>query len=134
MKNIVLLVFLFTTTLQLFAQTDSIALKTEIAFADAKHFRINKQIFKVCRKKLATETSDYFKPNEVGIQNKSLLQDSDYVKAYKIAAYNRTLRQIKLNKTIIITGGIVIVGIVALYVLIIKALGSAFSDIGSTIS
>jgi len=134
MKNIVLLVFLFSTTLQLFAQTDSIALKTEIAFADAKHFRINKQIFKACRKKLATETSDYFKPNEVGIQNKSLLQDSDYVKAYKIAAYNRTLRQIKLNKTIIITGGIVIVGIVALYVLIIKALGSAFSDIGSTIS
>lgn len=86
------------------------------------------------QKKLATETSDYFKPNEVGIQNKSLLQDSDYVKAYKITAYNRTLRQIKLNKTIIITGGIVIVGIVALYVLIIKALGSAFSDIGSTIS
>ena len=58
----------------------------KVARADAKSFRLDDAIWNKYRHRLPA-TSDYFKPNEVNSKNSALLTDSDYVGAYRKAAF-----------------------------------------------
>lgn len=67
------------------AQRDSVI---KAARADAKSFKLDDTIWKKYRRRLPA-TSDYFKPNETNSKNITLITDSDYVNAYRMAAYKR---------------------------------------------
>jgi len=111
MKKIILLVFLFSLTLQLFAQTDSLKI-LKIAEADAQHFKLDKQTWKAYRKHQVGYTSDYFKPNNLNTTHPELLTDSVFVRDFREAAYRKTTRHRTVGHYILVGGGIYIGAIV----------------------
>jgi hypothetical protein len=128
MKNIILLLLLsFVPTVQLFAQKaqpDSVTIKIELAKADARHFRPNKQIRTARKNRLLLNSSDYFMPTANTVSNSKLLTDSVYVKAFKDAAYNRSIHNGKTSYYAVVSaeiiGGALVAG--ALLILAFKAL------------
>lgn len=91
--KLLLLLFSLIPTFQLLAQEigiDSTALKAKLVKIDIRHFYLNKQDWKDCKKQHFKPTSDYFKPNTTNVSNPDLLSDSVYVEAYRIAAFKKT--------------------------------------------
>lgn len=134
MRVVTFLLLIFIMSGQLYAQeirSDSLEIKRKIAFSDGKYFKPTKQIRKAYRNRMLTNTSDYFNPTVQTVSNSALLKDSIYMKSYKNAAYNNSVRNIRLNRTIIISGSIIIAGAVAVVVIIVKlvdAFASALAD------
>lgn len=119
---------------QLYAQeirSDSLEIKRKIAFSDGKYFKPTKQIRKAYRQHVLHNTSDYFSPTIQKVSKSDFLKDSAYVKYFKNAAYEYSVRKIKLNRKII-TGSIIIAGLVALPFVVVKGLNSLLSDVRST--
>jgi hypothetical protein len=110
MKNLILfLVFTFVALIAAHAQSvqsDSIALKVKIAQKDAKKFRLDNQRWLEYRKRHIDYTSDYFKPDETTVSDPTLLLDSSYVKAYRVAAYKKNMKRRTVGHYILIGGGI----------------------------
>lgn len=132
--KLIILLFLITATLPLFAQEvqiDSIKIK-KIAVTDADNkFKISKSVRQAYRQKQLSSTSDYFKPTFYTTSNPKLLNDSNYVKKFRYTAFESTVDQIKLNRTKLIVVGAVVVGVVATVVIIVKIvekIGDAFAD------
>ncbi|MVN20701.1 hypothetical protein [Mucilaginibacter arboris] len=96
MKIIFLLFSLsFTSISVLLAQdTSTDYTKAKLVKNDIRHFYLNKQDWKACRKQNFKPTSDYFKPNEGNVSNPALLSDSDYVQAYRSAALKKPNRNV----------------------------------------
>ncbi len=65
----------------------------KIAQSDAKKFRLNKADMKRFRKDRRNSNSDFFKPAKNSVSDTTLLADSVYVKAYRLAAYNKTRKR-----------------------------------------
>ena len=65
----------------------------KIAQSDAKKFRLNKADMKKFRKDRRNSNSDFFKPAKNSVSDTTLLADSVYVKAYRMAAYNKTRKR-----------------------------------------
>ncbi len=110
MKLLSVLVLIFLTSISfLFAQsvkTDSTVFKTKIATEDAKHFKLDKQIWQANRKAGFDPTSDYFKPNTTNAAHPEWLTDSVYVKAYRNAAYRKNLKRRTTGHYFLVGGGI----------------------------
>ncbi len=129
MKSLLLLILLsLASIVQLFEQAvkpDSVTLKTKIAIADAKRFKLDKQTWKAYRKHQIGYTSDYFKPTNINTTNYNFLTDSVYVKAFREAAFKKAVRRSTIRHYII-TGVkqevIVTIGIAAFFYIIISAL------------
>ena len=98
----------------------------EVARADARSFRLDDAIWKKYRHRLPV-TSDYFKPNETNSRNITLLTDSDYVYAYRKAAFKRNKhRHTPWHYVLIgssIAAGIVILGLTAIIIYVGPQLG-----------
>ncbi len=115
MKIIILILLLFDLTSNLFAQdkkTDSTVLKAKFAISDAKHFKLDKQVWKAYRKHGINYTSDYFKPTTINTAHSELLTDSVYVKAFREAAYKKTTRKRTFGHYVLVGGGIYVAAIV----------------------
>jgi hypothetical protein len=65
----------------------------KVAQADAGKFRLNDADLKNFRKNRRNATSDYFKPVKANVSDTTLLADSEYVKAYRTIAYNKTRKR-----------------------------------------
>ncbi len=137
MKRIILLLLLLLTiNLQLVAQVEKIdtsAVKRKIAFTDGRNFKPTKQIRKAYRNHVLTNTSNYFNPTIQTVSNSGFLKDSVYVKSYKNAAYNNSVRNIKLNRTIIIGGSVIIAGAVVVVVIIVKLVDALADSITKSV-
>lgn len=123
MRVVPFLLLIFIMSGRLYAQeirSDSLEIKRKIAFSDGKYFKSTKQIRKAYRKHTLSNTSDYFNPTNKSVSNSDLLKDSTFVQAYKQAAYNNSVKNIKIDRTIIIGGSIIIAGAIAVAVIIIK--------------
>lgn len=135
MKVVTLFILFLIICSQLYAQEihiDSSEIKRKIAISDGKYFKPTKQIRKAYRNRTLTNTSDYFNPTAQTVSNSALLKDSAYVNSFKKAAYKNSVRKIKVNRRII-TGIIVIAGLVALPFVVVKGLNSLLSDARSTL-
>lgn len=100
------------------------SLMVEIANTDVKTFKLNGNKLKQFRVHHFSPSSDYFKPTPVNTSDTSLLKDSTYIKAFKQAAYNKTLHRRTTGHYVLIIGSIAI-GVT----LIIAAItGSALSN------
>jgi hypothetical protein len=91
----------------------------EIANADAKNFKLDRNTMGKFRERHFPNTSDHFKPTATMVSDTSLLKDSAYVKAFKMAAYQKTLHRRTTGHHVLIIGSIavavvVIVGVIAL--------------------
>ena len=75
---------------------------------DAKNFRFNEGNKKAIIKNLHNPESDYFKPTSMYVSQSSLLNDSLYVKTFKIYA-NKKIRSRRTTKTLLFVGGGVII-------------------------
>jgi len=137
MKKILIVSMLLVvcSAVSLFAQDikrDSII---KIAMADAENFELNKkdmEKFRIDRRdqllgmhdpskmfdrnyreQVRTQkvdyTSDYFKPTKAMVSDSTLLTDSVYVKAFRDAAYNKTLKKRTAGHYIAIFGSIAVV-------------------------
>jgi hypothetical protein len=98
---------------------------TKAARADAKSFRLDSEIWKKYKHRLPA-TSDYFKPSEANSKNAALLADSDYVGAYRKAAFNRNKHRHTPWHYVLIGGsvatGIAILGLAAIIIFIVPHL------------
>ncbi len=98
----------------------------KVARADAKSFRLDDAIWNKYRHRLPA-TSDYFKPNETQLKNSALLTDSDYVHAYRKAAFKRNKHRHTPWHYILIAGsiatGIVILSLTAIIIYVGPQLG-----------
>lgn len=91
-----LLLLVLFSSFQLAAQNlkaDSTIIKTKIAIADARYFKISKQAWKAYKKHQFIYSSDYFRPTAINTDHVELLTDSIYVKAFKKAAYQKTSKR-----------------------------------------
>ena len=82
----IFIIFLFIVAPAAMCQltkSDSVKIK---ANKDASHFKLDDVTWKKYKHTLP-QTSDYFKPTSVSTANDNLLKDSDYVTAYRTAAY-----------------------------------------------
>lgn len=99
---------------------------TKAARADAKSFKLDDAIWKKYRHRLPA-TSDYFKPSEANSKNAALLADSDYVDAYRKAAFKRNKHRHTPWHYVLIGGsvatGIVILGLTAIIIYVGPQLG-----------
>ena len=74
-------------------QTLSADSLTQLVNADVKSFKLNKADFKIFRKDRSKKYSDWFKPVKGNVSDTALLADSAYVKAFRNAAYYKTLKR-----------------------------------------
>ncbi|MGF7038820.1 hypothetical protein [Mucilaginibacter lappiensis] len=91
----------------------------EIANTDAKRFKLDHNTMGQFRAHHFPNTSDHFKPTASMVSDTSLLKDSAYIKAFKMAAYQKTLHRRTTGHHVLIIGSIavavvVIVGVIAL--------------------
>lgn len=96
MKKILLLFLIIGSAIHILAQninTDSTVSKTKIAAEDAKHFKLDKQVWRTNRKAGFDPSSDYFKPNTTNTTHPEWLTDSVYVRAFRNAAYRKNLKR-----------------------------------------
>jgi hypothetical protein len=89
------------------AETDS-AHTAGIASHDAFSFRLKHSDYKKFTSEHFPASSDYFKPTDRYASNAALLNDSAYVKTFRLAAYNKALHQKAhtAGHTLLIGGGI----------------------------
>jgi hypothetical protein len=97
----------------------------KVARADAKSFKLDDAIWKKYRHRLPA-TSDYFKPSEANFKNGALLADSDYVGAYRKAAFKKNKHRHTSWHYVLIGGsvatGIAILGLAAIIIFIVPHL------------
>ncbi len=65
----------------------------QTAKEDAEIFKLPPDVLKRFKAAHFAKTSDYFKPTKQYASNYALLNDSDYVQAFRKAAYNESLHQ-----------------------------------------
>ncbi len=109
------------------ADTTRITVTAEqTAREDVKIFKLPPDVLKRFKAAHFPKTSDYFKPTKQYASNYALLNDSDYVQAFRKAAYNRSLRQpLHPTGTFFIIFGSVVGGIA-----LIMALLASFVNLG----
>jgi|GEM_PF-5126898 len=115
---LIALIFLFLSIKAQGLQKDSVAI-ISAAKQDAKNFMYNKANKKAVLRNLHNPASDYFKPS-ANTSNVSLLNDSLYVKTFKIYAVKH-IRARRTTKTLLFVGG----GVVIFFGLIVAALVAA---------
>jgi hypothetical protein len=98
----------------------------EIASADTKNFKLDQNAMGQFRAHHFPNTSDHFKPTASTVSDTSLLKDSAYVKAFKMAAYKKTLHRRTTGHHVLIAGSILVVALLALG----YAVGSGFANMG----
>ncbi len=141
--SLLLLVFVVGNVFAQSIKKDSII---KIATADAQNFQLNKsdlEKFRIDRRDQLVQmhkpskmfdrnyqeqvrtqkvdyTSDYFKPTKATVSDSTLLTDSVYVKAFREAAYNKTLKRRTAGHYIAVYGSIAtgVVGFIGLVVLL----------------
>lgn len=123
MKNLLLLFLMLGSAIRVSAQEtkiDSVAFKTKIATEDAKHFKLDKQVWQVNRRAGFDPSSDYFKPNATNAAHPGWLTDSAYVKAYRNAAYRKNLKRRTTGHYFLVGGGIYVaaLGISSLIIIV----------------
>jgi len=110
MLKMLIISFVFLNlSITLNAQTLSKDSIIKIALADTRNFKLNKEELKQFRKTGKNGNSDLFKPKAATVSNAKLLTDSDYVTAYRIAAYNKTVKRHTLGHSFL-TGGLIYIG------------------------
>ncbi|RYY07109.1 MAG: hypothetical protein EOP43_04225 [Sphingobacteriaceae bacterium] len=127
--TLILFLLLLITKSFLLAQkvkTDSTSIKTKIAVSDAKHFRLNKQLWQANKKNGFDPTSDHFKPATTNTTHPEWLTDSVYVKAYRIAAFKKNIRRRTTGHYFLVGGGIYAGAIVIGTVVMVAGLALGF--------
>jgi len=110
----------------LLAQTSHKDSVTEIARADTKSFMLNKEDLKTFRRLGPKRRfSDLFKPNAANVSNIKLLNDSDYVQAYRHMAFIKTRKRHSAGHYILIIGSS-IVGAVVIISIIVLSTGAIY--------
>jgi hypothetical protein len=122
---IISLVLISAASNNLIAQTASKDSLIKIAQADVKYFKLNSEDFTIFRKNKGNYTSDFFKPKVGAVSDTLLLKDSVYVKAYRQAAYNKSLKKRTVGHYMLVGGAVyvgvtVVVAIVALFIVLSK--------------
>ena len=91
------------------AQTSHKDSVTEIATADTKSFILNKEDLKAFRRLGPKRRfSDLFKPKATNVSDIRLLNDSDYVKAYRHIAFIKTRKRHSAGHYILIIGSSIV--------------------------
>lgn len=119
MRVVTFLLLIFIMFGQLYAQeirSDSLEIKRKIASYDAKHFKLDKKVWKAFRKHNFAYTSDYFKPNIVNVSDPNLLTDSAYVKAFRVVAHKKTTKRHTTGHYFLVGGGIYVVCTIVLII------------------
>ena len=98
----------------------------EIANADAKNFKLDGNAMGQFRARHFPNTSDHFKPTALMVSDTSLLKDSAYVKAFKMAAYQKTLHRRTTGHHVLIAGSILVVALLVIGYIA----GSGFGNMG----
>jgi hypothetical protein len=96
----------FSTNAQTISRDSAMA---ERANTDVKGFKLDANTFKQFKARHFAYTSDHFKPTGSIASDTSLLKDSAYVKAFKMAAYKKTLHRRTTGHYVLIVGSIVVV-------------------------
>jgi hypothetical protein len=103
--SLLILVFCSTSAIcQQLIKNDSLMLIKQ-AKADSKRFKLEKSAWKKYKHSLP-ETSDYFKPNVIEVKDANLLNDSTYVKTYRLEAYKQNNKRRTLGHYFLVGGGI----------------------------
>lgn len=91
----------------------------EMANSDVKSFQLERSTWKRFKEHHFPGSSDYFKPTRLNSSDTSLLNDSTYVKAFRAAAYKKTLhRRTAGHKTLLIGGiSLAVIAVVSLIIL-----------------
>jgi len=99
---------------------------TKAARIDAKNFRLDDAIWKTYRHKLPA-TSDYFKPDASKVKDTTLLSDSAYVDAYRLAAFKRNKHRHTPWHYVLVGGsiavGVAIVAVAGILIFIAPTMG-----------
>jgi hypothetical protein len=115
-----LILIAFLPALAQNSRTDSLK---KIAKKDVRSFKLSKEDFKNFKQTRASPQAEYFKPNPVNISNPALTNDSGYVAAYRLAAYDKA--KSTRSNTHYVLKGVEIIGISVLAaVFIALSLGS----------
>jgi hypothetical protein len=104
-----------------FCQTPHRDSLIKAAKADAKSFRVDHATWKKYKRKLPS-TSDHFKPIEGRQENRTLIADSIYVKAYRQAAYQKNKHRRTPWHYVLVGGSILGTGYVALVIYIVSTI------------
>jgi hypothetical protein len=106
-----LMIAVFGTNSQTISRDSAMA---ESANADTKNFKLDQNTMGQFRARHFPNTSDHFKPTASMVSDTSLLKDSAYVKAFKMAAYQKTLHLRTTGHHVLIAGSILVVAVVVL--------------------
>jgi hypothetical protein len=120
LRKIYLSLFLCTLMSAAFCQNKHRDSLTKAAQEDAKTFRLDHAIWKKYKRKLLS-TSDYFKPDDANKIKPGLTTDSIYVEAYRKAAFKKTEHRRTPWHYVLVGGGILAIGYVALVTYIVSA-------------
>jgi hypothetical protein len=101
---------------------------TESAKADAKNFKLDRNAMGQFRARHFPNTSDHFKPTASMVSDTSLLKDSAYVKAFKMAAYQKTLHRRTTGHHVLIAGSILVVVLLVLGYIVGSDLANSFKQ------
>lgn len=119
--SIFLLVMAVTAATALCQTADNYA--SALAKADAKKFRLDKQLWKQFKQKHFPENSDYFKPTLASASDTTMLKDSAYVSAFRKNAYKNTLHRHTAGHYVLIYGGITAGVVIIASIIILETVG-----------
>ncbi len=94
-----------TTAIAQITHKDSVI---KAAYKDAKSFKLNKEQRSALKSQKITSSSDVFKPVKSNVSDTTLLLDSDYVNAYRVAAYTKAIRSKSTGHKIFVGAGLTI--------------------------
>ncbi len=88
------------------AQTTHADSMARMAVADARKFKLDAERMKIFRQQKDHYLSDLFKPTEAQVSRPDVLNDSNYVYAFRAEAYRRTLKRRTTGHWILVGSGI----------------------------
>ena len=98
----------------------------KIAYTDAQKFKMGNEDLKRFRRNKYNANSDLFKPATAAVSDSALLADSAYVTAYRIAAYDRTVKRRTTGHKLLVGGGIYVAAtVLAAFITLLVLFGHA---------
>ena len=124
------LIFSLMLVLQTAMQVDAQVLNKDsvvkVANSDAQRFKLGNEELRRFRKNNYNANSDLFKPAASAISDSTLLNDSAYVTAYRIAAYDRTVKRRTTGHKLLLGGGIYVAAtVLATFITLLVLFGHA---------
>ena len=109
------IIFLLLSAIRVSAQTATERAIFAQARRDVAGFRLKKTDLKKFKENKKNYLSDYFKPVKSMVSDSTLLNDSNFVKAYRRYAYIKTKSKANTDVPVIIAGAVLLGCLIGLY-------------------